>query len=169
MHRRPNRSALPLRWGLACAAALPLGCANQKQNEEPVRVDVTPHVNALRQAERDWAWITGQTWRLDAIEGEAPIPDSEVWIRFEDHTWLVGYSGCNRLTAGYERRGIDGLKVTQIASTRMLCRQPEGVMQQEARFLHLLSSCDAYSAEPGALRLEVDGVVVLRLVPSEVE
>jgi len=143
------------------------GCRNEKQDEEPIRVDVAPHVNAVRQAERDWAWVTGQTWRASAIEGDAPIPGSRLWIRFEDHTWLVGSSGCNRLTASYERRGIDGVKITQIASTRMLCRDPKGVMQQEARYLHLLGSCDAYSAEPELLKLEVDGVVVLRFVPAD--
>jgi heat shock protein HslJ len=158
--------AVALAAVLALPAAL-LGCQQNQRDKEPVRYDASPHVNAVRQAERDWAWISGTRWNAAQIEGKAPIPDTALWIRFEDHTWMSGSAGCNRLTAGYSRRGIDGLKVSQIAATRMLCNQPEGVMQQEARFLHLLSSADAYHAEPDNLELITDGVVVLRFTRAD--
>lgn len=151
---------------LALAALSTASCEQNRRDKEPVRVDASPHVNAVRQAERDWAWIAGSDWIADTIEGKSPLPGTELWVRFEDHTWMSGSAGCNRITASYNRRGIDGLQMTQIAATRMLCNQPKGVMQQEARFLHLLGSIDAYQAEPSRLNLVSDGVVVLSFTPA---
>ncbi len=133
----------------------------QKDDKEFVRVDASPHVNLVKQAQQDWSWITGTTWMVASIQGDAPLPDSELWIRFEDHTWLTGSAGCNRITGSYSRKGIDGLRVSEIASTRMHCPAPEGIMQQESRFLHLFEQCDSYTAEPDRLVLYTNGIEML--------
>ncbi len=160
---------LPLRIAAALIlAALPLALGacedrNKDENDELIRLDVAPHVNAVRQAERDWAWVSGTRWIATAIEGAAPLEGSTLWLHFEDgNTWVYGSAGCNRITGGYTRIGIDGLQFKNLAVTRMMCPDPKGIMQQEARFLHLLGQTDAYHAEPDLLTMSVDGVTVLR-------
>lgn len=136
------------------------GCADKSLERQP-RVDTRPMVNEIHQAELDWAWISAQDWVLASLEGQSPLEGTEPWIRFREHTWLEGDAGCNRFTAGYQRRADAGLQISQIISTRMFCAQPEGAMQQEARLFHLLQTVDAYHAEPEQLQLLSDGAVVL--------
>ncbi|MHA7812308.1 MAG: META domain-containing protein [Phycisphaerales bacterium] len=136
------------------------GCAREETEREP-RVDTRPMVSEIRQAEQDWAWVSGQRWQLARIDGQPPIEGTELTLRFREHTWLEGLAGCNRYTASYVRKAEAGLSVSEIISTRMFCAQPKGVMQQESRFFHLLQQIDAYHAEPDRLDLLSDGAVVL--------
>lgn len=153
------------------ALALALGACedrNKDENDELIRLDVAPHVNAVRQAERDWAWVAGTRWDVATIEGDAPLAGSSLWVHFEDNnTWMFGSAGCNRITGGYTRIGIDGLQFKNLAVTRMMCNDPQGIMQQEARFLHLLGQTDSYHAEPDRLTMSIDGVTVLRFTREQ--
>jgi heat shock protein HslJ len=136
------------------------GCIDKSEELEP-RIDTRPMVSEIRQAELDWAWVAGQRWMLNTIDGQAPIEGTSPWLIFREHTWLEGEASCNRFTASYERKAEAGLSIFQILSTKMFCAQPEGAMQQEARFYHLLQQTDAYHAEPERLDMLVDGAVVL--------
>ncbi|MFK7758753.1 MAG: META domain-containing protein [Phycisphaerales bacterium] len=137
------------------------GCESADRDVEPIRVDAVPHANAVKQAKQDWTWISGTTWIATSIEGQPLLEGTAAWLRFQDHTWMSGSSGCNQLSASYDRQGIDGLQMTQIASTRKHCAEPRGAMQQESRFLHLLQNIDAYQAEPDALSLSTNGIQML--------
>ncbi len=154
---------------IASSLLLTLGCETAKRDEEPIRVDAAPHANLVQQAQKDWAWISGTTWIATSIEGQEPLADTSLWLRFEDHTWMSGSAGCNRVSASYERRGIDGLKITQIATTKMHCAQPKGTMQQESRFLHLLANIDAYHAEPDTLSLSTNAITMMTFKRLETE
>ncbi len=173
MHTPLHTLTLRVITALTIGLLLPLSACedrNKDDNDELIRLDVTPHVNAVRQAERDWAWVSGTRWNVTAIEGAAPLENSTLWIHFEDdNTWLYGSAGCNRITGGYTRIGIDGLQLKNLAVTRMMCPEPKGIMQQEARFLHLLGQTDSYHAEPDQLTMSIDGVVVLRFVRDKPE
>ena len=137
-----------------------VGCIDKSEEIVPT-MDTRPMVSDIRQAELDWAWIAGQRWALSTIDGQPPIEGTSPWLIFREHTWLEGEANCNRFTASYIRKAEAGLDVSQILSTKMFCAQPEGAMQQEARFYHLLQQTDAYHAEPDRLDLFVDGAVVL--------
>lgn len=136
------------------------GCADQNKELEP-RTDTRPMVGEIRQAEQDWAWIAAQQWYLESIEGALPIPGTRIRLSFKEHTWLEGDAGCNRFTASYTRKANAGLQVSEILSTKMYCAHPDGVMQQESRFFHLLQSIDAYLAQPDRLDLYRDDTIVL--------
>ena len=153
-----------------CAAALipSAGCANKQKELEP-RPNTRPMVNAIQQAEQDWGWISAEQWHLVTLEGKAPIAGTSMRIAFKQHTWLEGDAGCNRFTASYARKADSGLKITEILSTRMFCAQPDGVMQQESRFFHLLKRVDAYHAEPDRLDMLADGAIVLTFMALKPE
>jgi|GEM_PF-1293551 len=144
------------------------GCADKNKELEP-RTDTRPMVNAIQQAEQDWSWITGQEWHLFLIEGHAPIAGTNIQLQLKEHTWLDGNAGCNRYTANYIRKADAGLKFSDILTTRMYCAEPQGVMQQEARYIQLLQQVDAYHAERTQINLYADGAVILSFMILEAE
>jgi heat shock protein HslJ len=136
-------------------------CADPEKERQPV-ADSRPYAEAVRQAEKDWVWIAGTEWVLVSIEGQPPLEGARSTLSFKpDETWMFGSTGCNRFTGSYIRRGVDGVEVGPLAVTKMFCSQPEGVMQQEARLLHLLDMADSYTASRDRFSLEVDGSTVL--------
>lgn len=140
------------------------GCADKNHERRPL-VDTRPMVSEIRQAEQDWSWVSGQTWLLQTIDAQPVIEDTELTLHFKEHTWLEGKAGCNRYTGGYTRLAEAGLSVSDIISTRMFCGFPEGVMQQESRFFHLLTQADSYSASADRLDFLSDGQIVLSFTP----
>lgn len=143
-----------------------LACAEPKDRELLPLPDASPIADAVRQAQKDWPWIAGTEWRLAGIEGEPPIEGSRVWISFKpDETWVAGSAGCNTFTGDYIRRGEDGLRVGPLRLTRRFCNEPEGVMQQEARVMHLLGEVNAYEATREWLHLRIEETIVLSFRP----
>jgi heat shock protein HslJ len=65
---------------------------------------------------------------------------------------LSGNSGCNTFNGTYT---LDGSKITigPLASTRMACAEPEGVMEQEAQYLAALQTAAIYKLEGNRLQL----------------
>lgn len=121
-----------------------------------------PIAEAVRQAQKDWPWIAGTEWELAAIDGEPPLEGARAWIQFkQDETWVSGSSGCNRITGSYIRRGQDGIRIGPLAATKRFCNQPEGIMQQESRMLHLLAEAVAYRASREWFHLLIEDRIVL--------
>jgi len=65
---------------------------------------------------------------------------------------LSGSGGCNTYGADYK---TDGKKITigPIATTRMMCAQPAGVMEQEAQYVAALESAATYSIDGDRLEM----------------
>ncbi len=161
-HPPASRAALLGLLGLLglCAAMITPGCAQPKPPPQPA-IDAAPFAAAVRQAELDWTWIAGTEWVLAAIEGEEPIGQPARLSFKADQTWLAGSGGCNSFTGGFVRRGVDGIGIGPLRVTKKFCAEPEGVMQQEARLLHLLGSVNSYRATEESLALYDDTRPVL--------
>jgi heat shock protein HslJ len=65
---------------------------------------------------------------------------------------LSGNSGCNQYNGAYKVDG-DQITIGPLASTMMMCSDPEGVMDQEAQFLAALQSAASYQIEGNVLEL----------------
>lgn len=161
MHPHRTIAAVVFCLSLCLLLLTTIGCQAPETDEDPIRIDATPHANLVKQAKQDWTWIAGTTWLVTSIEGQQPLDNTTLWIKFQEHTWLTGSAGCNHINASYSRKGIDGLQITQVASTKMHCAQPQGTMQQESRFLHLLSNIDSYQAETNTLTLSTNATTML--------
>jgi heat shock protein HslJ len=159
---RTKRAPVPVLL-LALALAPGLTACTTAEDPEPLPLpDADPIAQRVRRAQLDWPWIAGTEWELSAVEGEAPLEGVRVWISFKpDETWVAGSAGCNRFTGGYVRRGENGIQIGPLAATRMFCQQPEGVMQQESRVLHLLGEARSYRASREWFHLLSDDALLL--------
>jgi heat shock protein HslJ len=96
--------------------------------------------------------LEGTRWVLDTLNGEPPVPGSEITLQFEDGN-LGGSAGCNSYGGSYE--ATDGrLSIPEIVRTEMACLEPEGVMEQEDAYLAALQSAAIYRMVDGRLQVE---------------
>lgn len=88
--------------------------------------------------------LTGTPWTLDSyLAGNGTLvpvlPGTEVTAAFGPDGKVTGSAGCNGYGGDYLLNGTT-LSVSSIAQTLKLCTEPEGIMDQEARFIDLLGS-----------------------------
>lgn len=113
--------------------------------------------------------LSGTSWSAtfynngkEAVVGV--LADSEITAEFGTDGTLSGSAGCNRYTAGYTVDG-DSVQISPPASTRMLCAEPEGVMEQEAAYLAAISQAARYEVRANSLTLsDVNGSILAQYV-----
>ncbi|BBL67995.1 META domain-containing protein [Methanoculleus chikugoensis] len=101
--------------------------------------------------------LAGTSWTLDSYLDEngtlVPVlPGTEVTAAFGPDGKVAGSAGCNGYGGDYQLDGTS-LSVSSLVQTLKLCTEPEGIMEQEARFIDLLGS----AAE---CRIENDRLVI---------
>ena len=91
--------------------------------------------------------ILDQEWILEFItengQGKKTVVDTEVTLHFSTEK-LTGSAGCNRYFASYQTGDDRQLSITDMTSTEMWCLQPEGIMEQETKFLQWLDEANSY-------------------------
>ena len=94
------------------------------------------------------AGLPGTSWEVtmynngkEAVVGL--IADSKITLNFSVEGQVSGNSGCNNYSGGYETSGA-ALKVGPLASTRMFCEKPAGVMDQEQQYLAALQNAATF-------------------------
>ena len=113
--------------------------------------------------------LTGVSWSLESYLAEngtlvPALPGAGVSARFGDDGTVVGSAGCNQYGADYNLNGT-ALSVSPPISTKMYCGEPEGVMEQEARFLELLGSAAGCRVVNDRLEItDASGATVLTFV-----
>jgi heat shock protein HslJ len=123
-----------LTWVAAIVMALLAACAGAS---EP-----TPAVLELE----------GTHWVLEQLNGNPPVPGTEVTLQFEDGN-AGGTAGCNSYGGSYTT--TDGrLSIPEIIRTEMACLEPEGVMDQEDAYLMALQGAAAYQVIDDRLQIE---------------
>jgi heat shock protein HslJ len=81
---------------------------------------------------------------------------TEINLTFGTDGSVGGNSGCNTYSGGYETSG-DQLKIGPLASTRMLCERPAGVMDQEQQYLAALQNAATYDISGSTLTIRDAG------------
>ncbi|SNY60793.1 NlpE N-terminal domain-containing protein [Arsukibacterium tuosuense] len=87
-------------------------------------------------------------WQLTELLQKAVDADNKVFLQFDNAGRVSGYTGCNRLTGGYQLQGPK-LSFTPLATTRMACLQ-ETI---EPQLLDVLSKVDNISIAGDELSL----------------
>lgn len=96
----------------------------------------------------------GTTWRLTSLDGTPVLASTTITAEFTGEDRVAGSSGCNRYMGG-ARAEAGRLAVTPLASTMMAC-PPDGVMEQETRYLATLQAATRYSVGAEELRIGTD-------------
>jgi heat shock protein HslJ len=110
------------------------------------------------------AGLPGTAWKVtmynngkEAVVGL--IADSQVTLNFGADGQISGNSGCNNYSGGYETSGA-ALKVGPLASTRMFCEKPAGVMDQEQQYLAALQNAATFEIAGDTLTIrDADGAM----------
>lgn len=97
--------------------------------------------------------LEGTSWVVVELDGELLVADTEITITFEDGQ-ISGSGGCNTYGADYVA-GDESLVVKQGYITEMGCADPEGVMEQEQRYVEALIDAASYRLDAGSNRLEI--------------
>lgn len=89
---------------------------------------------------------------------------SELTADFSTDGKLRGSAGCNNYTATYESSGKN-IKIGRVASTREMCADPAGVMEQETQYVKALETAATYRRDGNHLELRTtDGALAAKFV-----
>jgi heat shock protein HslJ len=117
------------------------------------------------------ASLTGVTWVAtnfnngnEAVVGV--LEDTELTLVFGEDGSLSGTAGCNNLMSGYTVSGNE-ITIEPAASTRMMCAEPAGIMEQEAAFLMALQTAATFTIQGDVLEMRTaDDAMVGRFVAN---
>jgi heat shock protein HslJ len=88
------------------------------------------------------------------------IIDTEITANFGEEGELIGNAGCNDYFGPYESDG-ENISMGPFGTTRKLCQEPEGVMEQEAEYLAALETAATYKNDGLTMNMRTaDGATV---------
>ena len=91
-------------------------------------------------------------WLVEKIDGKPIATGSHPSLNFDVGNQVNGDSSCNRYFGSYALTG-EGLAISQIGSTMMMCEQP--LMDQEALFQNILRDATGFQiGADGGLTLQ---------------
>lgn len=110
--------------------------------------------------------LAGSSWTLIAFNNgqggfTSVILNTEITAVFDEDA-ISGSGGCNTYGGGYTTTEDGGIEFSELFSTERACLDPEGVMDQESRYLEALGLATSYSITGNTL--EMFGDDGLRLV-----
>jgi polar amino acid transport system substrate-binding protein len=114
---------------------------------EPTATEVPPEPTPTEKPGsdlRDMTWVVaGYLADIEDEELTEPIPDTRIELVFNEEDNYNGNAGCNTYNGRYV---TDGIKIilTAGSSTKLLCNEPAGIMEQEDLYLSLLTQVEEY-------------------------
>jgi heat shock protein HslJ len=108
--------------------------------------------------------LAGTSWEVISYNNgkqavTSVLAGSTITAQFGEDGTLSGNSGCNTYNGSYTVTG-NRIKIGPLASTRMACGEPAGVMEQEAQYLAALETTATYQIEGTTLELRTtDGAL----------
>jgi heat shock protein HslJ len=107
----------------------------------------------------DWT-VTGYNNGQEAVV--SILADTEMTALFDENGLVSGSAGCNNYRASFET-SAETINIGPAASTRKLCPEPEGIMEQETLYLAALEMAATYEIDGSRLDMyDVDGARVVQ-------
>jgi heat shock protein HslJ len=103
--------------------------------------------------------LENSSWTLIDLAGTPPIEGTSVTVEFADGN-IGGSTGCNSYGGAFELNG-ESVAFEELVSTLMACLEPEGVMDQEQRFLELMNAAESIQVSGDRLQIITTGGDVL--------
>jgi heat shock protein HslJ len=110
--------------------------------------------------------LVGTIWQLTMYNNGkeallSVLGGTEITAVFDEQGTVSGSAGCNNYNASYQQDN-GTLTVSAAATTRMMCAEPAGVMEQEAAYLEALQGAASYEITGDELDVaDADGNVLL--------
>jgi len=102
--------------------------------------------------------LSGTEWVLVSINGDRDLTGRPPSLVFEGDE-LSGNASCNTYRGTY-KVNTDTLSVGSLARTEMYCEDPEGVMDQENRYLEVLAIVESITLTENTLTVTGDGNIL---------
>jgi heat shock protein HslJ len=101
--------------------------------------------------------LAGTSWEVISYNNGkqgvvSVIIGTEVTAEFDEDGQLTGTAGCNRYSAAYQIEGND-ISVGPATTTRMMCQEPPGIMEQEQQYLAALESAATYRIDGPTMQM----------------
>ena len=138
--------------------------------ETPVSSEVAPTVTVTETANAA-SGLEGAPWLAEAIVDASgsltpTLAGTIVSATFADGS-ATGSAGCNDYVTTFEATG-DSIKFGPVVTTRKMCVEPSGVMEQETAYARALEKAVAYAIVDGKLGLlDADGATLVRYITTE--
>lgn len=120
------------------------------------------------------AVLPGSAWTLlfynNGLEAMvSTIIDTEITALFSEDGQISGSSGCNNYTGSYAVES-DTITIGPLATTRKLCAEPDGIMEQEAQYIAALQNAATYQIDGDQLDIrDANGSGVASYVTMNIE
>ena len=139
-------NALPILFSLA----LMVGCSSSKSAKNSI----------------DTNQLFGKQWKLIEVENQVVPESSAAGFMLTKDNKISGSTGCNLMNGRIELLKNQGIRFSQMATTRMAC--PDDINQVETKFLAAINSSNAWSIENDVLSLMNGSTTVAKLKAVEV-
>ena len=118
--------------------------------------------------------LAGTSWNLDAFNDSQGafvnvMDGTEITASFNPENEMSGNGGCNQYNTTYQ---VDGGKISigPIMSTQMACSDPQGVMEQEGKYLQALDLADTFRNFGIILNFyDAEGQILANYISSDLE
>lgn len=101
--------------------------------------------------------LSGTAWRVTGYNNGRQavvslLDGSTLTMAFATDGNVSGSSGCNTYRAAYSVSG-ESVRIGNVAATRQMCAEPQGVMEQETAFLKALAGASVFRIDGNRLEL----------------
>ena len=101
--------------------------------------------------------VTEKYWKLVQLYGKKVVlseqrkKEAHFILKVKDNR-VIGNGGCNSFTGAYELLGVNRIKFSMLASTKMACLNASD-MEIESEFMKVLGMADSYNVNVDTLQL----------------
>ena len=115
--------------------------------------------------------LVGPEWTVlmynDTNAITSTLVGTTITANFSEDGTLSGSAGCNNYTAGYSVDG-NNIKIEPAATTRKMCSEPEGIMEQEAAYTLALERAATYTIQLDQLTLfGAEGQIIVQYTTGQ--
>jgi heat shock protein HslJ len=94
-------------------------------------------------------------WRLVEMLGAPPIAGSEITLTLDQtRSRVTGTAGCNRYQTGYGG-DLSAPTFSMAGLTKKMCHQPDGIMEQERKYVELLRTATRFDLDEREMVLQL--------------
>ncbi len=98
--------------------------------------------------------LVDQEWIMNSLNGEQLIERTNIILAF-DETSFSGFAGCDGYGGPYEIDGDGAITFVEYSSQAEGCIEPEGVLDQEIKYLKHLMGVEHYQVDENVLTLSI--------------